>query len=69
MPEEKLIPVEALRELNIPGEKTKKVGIKLDLPEATVQILEAGDNPSVKRVKVENVVSTTAIKTTNGEQK
>lgn len=69
MPEEKLIPVEALRELNIPGEKTKKVGAMLELPEATVQILEKGDNPSVKRLTLEKTVSTTAIKPINGEQK
>lgn len=68
MPEDK-VPVEALRELNIPGQKTKKIGAKLDLPEATVKILEAGENPSVKRVKVESVASTTVIKPTSGESK
>lgn len=49
MPEDK-VPVEALVELNIPGQKTKKVGAPLELPEATVKILEAGNNPSVKRL-------------------
>ena len=68
MPEDK-VQVEALTELHIPGEKTKKIGAKLELPEATVKILEAGANPSVKRVKVESVASTTANKTTTGEQK
>lgn len=68
MPED-LVKVEALTELNIPGQKTKKIGAKLDLPEATVKILEAGKNPSVKRVKVESTVNTTANKTTTGEQK
>lgn len=69
MLDEKLVPVKALRELNIPGQKTKRIGAKLDLPEATVKILEAGENPSVERVKVESAASTTAIKSTTGEQK
>ena len=64
-----LVKVEAIRDLNIPGQKTKKIGAPLELPEATVKILEAGENPSVKRVKVESVASTTAIKIINGEQK
>jgi hypothetical protein len=64
MLDEKLVPVEALRELNIPGQKTKRKGAKLELPEATVKILEVGENPSVKRVEVEKVVSTTVNKTT-----
>lgn len=68
MPED-LVKVEALTELHIPGQKTKKIGAKLDLPEATVKILEAGANPSVKRVKVESVASTTVNKPTTGEQK
>lgn len=68
MPED-LVKVEALTELHIPGQKTKKVGAKLELPEATVKNLEAGKNPSVKRVKVESTVNTTANKTTTGEQK
>lgn len=68
MPED-LVEVEALTELHIPGQKTKKIGSKLELPEATVKILEAGKNPSVKRVKVESVASTTAIKQVIGEQK
>lgn len=68
MPDD-LVEVEALTELHIPGQKTKKIGAKLELPEATVKILEAGKNPSVKRAKLENVVSTTANKTTTGEQK
>lgn len=68
MPED-LVKVKALTELHIPGQKTKKIGAKLDLPEATVKILEAGENPSVKRVKVESVASTTANKSTTGEQK
>lgn len=59
---EKLVEVEALTELNVPGQKTKEVGSKLELPEATVKILEAGENPSVKRVKVESVASTTVNK-------
>ncbi len=66
---ENLVEVEALKELHIPGQKTKKVGAKLKLPEATVKILTAGENPSVKRVKVESVASTTAIKTSNGESR
>ncbi len=66
---ENLVEVEALTELHIPGQKTKKVGAKLKLPEATVKILTAGENPSVKRVKVESVASTTAIKTSNGESR
>jgi hypothetical protein len=61
---EKLVKVEALRELHIPGQKTKRKGAKLELPEATVKILEVGENPSVKRVEVEKVVSTTVNKTT-----
>lgn len=68
MPEE-LVEVEALKDLNISGQKTKKVGAKLKLPEATVKILEAGDNPSVKRLAVEKAVNTTATKPTNGESK
>lgn len=64
-----LVKVEALRKLNIPGEKTKKIGAKLDLPEATVKILEAGENPSVKRVKIESVVNTTVNKLNNGDAK
>ncbi len=68
MPED-LVEVEALTELHIPGQKTKKVGAKLKLPEATVKILEAGDNPSVKRLVVEKAVNTTATKPTNGESK
>ena len=68
MPDD-LVEVEALKELNNPGQKTIKVGAKLELPEATVKILEAGANPSVKRVKVESVASTTANKTITGEQK
>ena len=68
MPEDK-VEVEALAELHIPGQKTKKVGAKLKLPEATVKILEAGDNPSVKRLVVEKAVNTTATKPTNGESK
>ena len=68
MPEDK-VSVEALKELNIPGQKTKKIGAKLELPEATVKILEAGDTPSVKRLAVEKVVNTTVTKPTNGESK
>ncbi len=68
MPED-LVEVEALVELHIPGEKTKKIGAKLEFPEATVKILEAGENPSVKRLKVEKAVNTTANKPTTGEQK
>jgi hypothetical protein len=64
MLDEKLVPVEALRELNIPGQKTKRKGAKLELPEATVKILEVGENASVKRV-----VSTTVNKTTTGDAK
>ncbi len=60
MPEDK-VPVEALVELNIPGQKTKKIGAKLDLPEATVKILEAGENPSVKRlIKAKDIVAPAA---------
>ncbi|MGE4382266.1 MAG: hypothetical protein AB7D41_03615 [Arcobacter sp.] len=66
---ENLVDVEALKELNIPGEKTKKVGAKLKLPEATVKILEVGENPSVKRVKVENSTTAIANKPTTGENK
>lgn len=66
---ENLVEVVALTELHIPGQKTKKAGAKLELPEATVKILEAGENPSVKRVKVESVVNTTANKSIIGEQK
>jgi uncharacterized protein YggU (UPF0235/DUF167 family) len=66
---DKLVPVEALRELNIPGQKTKKLGAKLELPEATVKILEVGENASLKRVEVEKVVSTTVNKTTTGDAK
>ena len=51
-----LVKVEAIRDLNIPGQKTKKIGAPLELPEATVKILEAGENPSVKRLKVEKAV-------------
>jgi hypothetical protein len=69
MLDEKLVPVEALRELNIPGQKIKRIGAVLELPEATVKILEKGDNPSVKRLTLEKTVSTTAIKSTTGEQK
>lgn len=54
MPDD-LVKVEAIRDLNIPGEKTKKIGAPLELPEATVKILEAGKNPSVKRVKVAGI--------------
>jgi hypothetical protein len=64
MLDEKLVPVEALRELNIPGQKSKRKGAKLELPEATVKILEVGENASVKRV-----VSTTVNKTTTGDAK
>lgn len=64
-----LVKVEAIRDLNIPGQKTKRIGALLELPEATVKILEAGDNPSVKRLTLEKTVSTTAIKPINGEQK
>jgi hypothetical protein len=64
MLDEKLVPVEALRELNIPGQKSKRKGAKLDLPEATVKILEVGENASVKRV-----VNTTVNKTTTGDAK
>ena len=64
-----LVKVEAIRDLNIPGQKTKKIGATLELPEATVKILEAGDNPSIKRLAVEKVVNTTATKPTNGELK
>ena len=72
MPEDEVevkVEVEALKELNIPGQKTKIVGTKLELPEATVKILEAGDTPSVKRLAVEKAVNTTATKPTNGESK
>jgi hypothetical protein len=69
MLDEKLVPVEALRELNIPGQKTKRKGAKLELPEATVKILEVGENASVKRVKVESVANTTANKIIVGESK
>ena len=41
----------------------------MKLPEATVKILEGGENPSVKRVKVESVANTTANKSIIGEQK
>ena len=68
MPED-LVEVEALTELHIPGQKTKKIGAKLELPESTVKILEAGKEPSVKRVKVETVASTTVNKSISGEQK
>ena len=63
------VEVEALKDLNISGQKTKKVGAKLKLPEATVKILEAGDTPSVKRLAVEKAVNTTVTKPTNGESK
>lgn len=66
---ENLVDVEALTELNVPGEKTKKVGAKLKLPESTVKILEVGENPSVKRVKVENSTTAIANKQTIGEGK
>jgi hypothetical protein len=66
---EKLVKVEALRELHIPGQKTKRKGAKLELPEATVKILEVGENASVKRVKVESVANTTANKIIVGESK
>lgn len=68
MPED-LVEVEALTELHIPGQKTKKVGAKLKLPKAAVEILAAGEKPSVKRVKVENTVSTTVNKPSNGDAK
>ncbi len=63
-----LVAVEALRDLNIPGQKAKKAGAILDLPEATVKKLESGENPSVKRVKVESAENTTT-KPTTGENK
>ena len=63
------VQVEALTELNIPGQKTKKKGEKLSLPESTVKILEAGDDPSVKRVKVGSAVDATAKKLNNGDSK
>lgn len=66
---EKLVKVEALKELNIPGEKTKKIGEKLELPEATVKILEAGKNPSIKRVEFEKIATITVSKITTGENK
>lgn len=69
MPNEKLVEVEALTQLHIPGEKTKKIGEKLKLPESTVDILTAGENPSVKRIKVEKVATTVVHKTTIGENK
>lgn len=68
MPDD-LVEVEALTELHVPRQKTKKVGAKLELPEATVKILAAGEKPSVKRVKVENAVSTTVNKPISGESK
>lgn len=64
-----LVKVEALTELHVPGQKTKKAGAKLELPEATVKILEVGENPSVKRLPVEKVVNVIADKSANGEQK
>ena len=58
----KSVEVEVLKELNVPGERTKQIGAKMELPESSVKILESGENPSVKRV------STNKIKSTTGEE-
>lgn len=67
MPEE-LIKVKALTELDVPGEKTKQIGEELELPEATVKILEKGNDPAVERIKVESTGKEIATKIV-GEQK